>query len=600
MSSLARQRGAALMAMLVVLILGAAWWAVTALSTPVDRTASERLHNARILQEAKSALLGYVAHRAAMTSENNPGRLPCPEALGFIGTANEGIASPNCTLPAVGRLPWRTLGLDKWRDIAGEPLWYVVSPAWALSNSTVPPLTTFINSNSTGQLTLDGGADVVALIIAPGRPLQISASAGCTARVQRRTTPSPAIDLRDYLECENATSPADAAFVSTGPADSFNDQVLVVTGAEMLPGIEAAVAWRFEQQIAPILRNVYSGVKPAPDGSWPADPALPFAATFADPSTSSFKGANATFGGLLPLTYSTDPATGIDCNPVGDARCDPNFVLWRTGAPAPTITGPNIVAGSETCSVSADQKTVTCSFRATYLAVAPAQTTFTISHRATNVGMSLRQLDTTVAMNGVLAAGRTASGVLNNDGSATIAVDGTTEVAPPGNLIGALLEGLLCGLGGLGGLLFDCATHTVSVPIAVLADHPLVQNSAATNPQHWFLRNGWHQVSYYAVAPTIAPAGAAPRSCVSGGNCLSVAFRNPGNTQRGLLVISGRTLNSAARPNGTLTDWLEGTNCDLAAGPPPNCAPDTAFAARTPPLMINRTFNDRVAVIDSN
>ena len=72
MRPLARQRGAALMAMLAVLILGAAWWAVTALSTPVDRTASERVHNARILQEAKSALVGYVAHRAAMTISAPP------------------------------------------------------------------------------------------------------------------------------------------------------------------------------------------------------------------------------------------------------------------------------------------------------------------------------------------------------------------------------------------------------------------------------------------------------------------------------------------------------------------------------------------------
>ena len=127
MSSLARQRGAALMAMLAVLILGAAWWAVTALSTPVDRTASERVHNARILQEAKSGLIGYVAHRAAMTTENDPGRLPCPEAAGNSGTSNEGIAAGNCTLPAIGRLPWRTLGLDKWRDVTSEPLWYVVS-----------------------------------------------------------------------------------------------------------------------------------------------------------------------------------------------------------------------------------------------------------------------------------------------------------------------------------------------------------------------------------------------------------------------------------------------------------------------------------------
>ena len=172
----AHQSGAALMAMLAVLILGAAWWTVTLISTPINRVALDRTHNARILQEAKSALMGYVAHRTAMTTENDPGRLPCPEAAGNIGTANEGIAAGNCALPAVGRLPWRTLGLDKWRDIAGEPLWYVVSPGWTKPNAAT---NTVINSNSTGQLTLDASGDIVALIIAPDWPATTRWSTRC-------------------------------------------------------------------------------------------------------------------------------------------------------------------------------------------------------------------------------------------------------------------------------------------------------------------------------------------------------------------------------------------------------------------------------------
>jgi hypothetical protein len=570
----AHQSGAALMAMLAVLILGAAWWAVSIVSTPTNRTALDRTHNARILQEAKSALIGYVAHRAAMTTENDPGRLPCPEAAGNIGTANEGIAAGNCTLPAVGRLPWRTLGLDKWRDIAGEPLWYAVSPGWTKPNAAT---NTVINSNSTGQLTLDATGDIVALIIAPGRPLQISASAGCTARIQTRTTPAPAIDFRDYLECENATLPANAAFQSNGPADSFNDQVLSVTGAEILPGIEAAVASRFERQFAPQMRTAYS------TGSWPANPALPFAAAFADPATSSFKGSAATFNGLMPVSFSeTFSGSGVACDPgTAGMRCDPLFVAW-TGA---TLAGASI--NSATCSVNplVDGMGTTvgtkldCDFyRRCLLICGAGNMPFTLTATASNVGMTLRQLNNAAAMTNVNAAPRASSGVLNANGSATITLNAEAAVNAGIGFTGALGD-LLCGVLAL---LQVCKLETISVPIRLLADHPVVDPTDAT--YNWFFRNNWHQGSYYAVAPDIAPSG--PRAC--GANCLTVNFRNPSVGQRGLIAIAGRSLAGQARPPVAVTDWLERTKNDG----------DLVFAVRTPALMINRTFNDRIAVID--
>jgi hypothetical protein len=569
-----RQNGAVLMAMLAVLILGAAWWAVTALSTPINRTASERVHNARILQEAKSALIGYVAQQAALTGEENPGRLPCPEAFGSIGGINEGRANGNCTLPAVGRLPWRTLGIDKWRDVANEPLWYVVSPAWALSNSTSPALTTYINSNTTGQLTLDGTADVVALIIAPGRALQVSASPGCTARIQRRTTPSPSIDLRDYLECGNATSPADAAFQSTGPDGSFNDHVLAITGAEILPAIEAAIASRFERQIAPTLRTVYSG------GDWPANPVLPFAATFADPATSGFKGAAATFGGLMPVGFSeTAPQSGIACNPATDgARCDPTFVAW-TGA---SMSGGQV--RSPDCSATT-ATTINCTYHrrcnpVLLLFCNPGNVNFTLTATAANVGMAFRELNSAVTMGNILVTGRNVSGVINSDGSATITLTGTAQ-GSGGDGIAGLLGDTLCGVLGVA---LVCKAETISVPIRLLADHPVLD--PANTSYNWFFRNNWHQVSWYAVAPDIAPSG--PRSC--GASCLTVNFRTPSTGQRGLLAIAGRNLTGRNWPDAatTVTDWLESTNNDA----------NLTYAVRDPALMIRRTFNDRIAIID--
>src|SRR6185295_15594344 len=253
------QRGLAMLALVAIVVMGSLYWLMSGLAQPANRTAAKRAQNAKVLQNAKAALIGYVAMNAAtpggpLITDDNPGSLPCPEAPGYIGDpVNEGKTSGSCTLPAVGRLPWRTLGIEKPLDAASEPLWYIVSPGWAKPN---PGGNTVINSNTAGQITVDG-AEAVAVIIAPGERLNIPASANCMARNQARSVPSPAIDFRDYLDCQNAT-PADLAFTSSDPVGPFNDQVLAVTPADVLPVIEAAVAKRFERVFAPQIVGAYS------------------------------------------------------------------------------------------------------------------------------------------------------------------------------------------------------------------------------------------------------------------------------------------------------------------------------------------------------
>jgi hypothetical protein len=213
-----------MLGLLAVVVMAFAYVVTSRLNAANQRTALDRGHNAKVLNQAKQALIGWVAMNAAGTDQN-PGRLPCPEAPGSFGNPSlEGTAAGNCTLPAVGRLPWRTLGLDKLVDAAGEPLWYAVSPGWALPNSTA---TLTINSDSSGQLSLDGG-EAVALVIAPGPALVAQAGTGCAAWTQSRPAAGPP-DLRNYLECENATLPADASFVASRPGQTFNDQVLRIS-----------------------------------------------------------------------------------------------------------------------------------------------------------------------------------------------------------------------------------------------------------------------------------------------------------------------------------------------------------------------------------
>ncbi|MEA3194033.1 MAG: hypothetical protein QOD26_2366, partial [Betaproteobacteria bacterium] len=341
-----RQHGAALLMMLLILTLGGAWYLTTRLNE-LNFTANDRNLNATALSRAKQTLLGYIAHEAALTGENDPGAFPCPEALGNIGTANEGVAAGNCTLPAVGRLPWKTLGIDRPLDASGEPLWYVVANGWAKPSAVA---NTVINSNCTdsvsamtcwsGQLTVDVQAKAAAaLIIAPGPAMNVQASAGCTARNQARAAPSPAMNYLDYIECSDT---ATATFVTTAPSTSFNDQVLKITAAEALPLIEAAVINRVQREIGPQMKAAYNG------GLWPANPVLPFAVPFGNPTTTpanKFQGSAGTLQGLLPASYAfASPAGASVCtcdapNTV-PCVCSVNSLGQRSLEPCVTATDP--------------------------------------------------------------------------------------------------------------------------------------------------------------------------------------------------------------------------------------------------------------------
>jgi len=550
-----RQRGIALLALIAVLVIGGTWYLVSRLQQlSANRTVAERVKNAEVLNRAKQALIGYVITQANHAGENNPGALPCPEAGAYFNstTGNDGKVSSSCTLPAVGRFPWRTIGTDKLVDAAGEPLWYVVSPGWAYNGSS-----TVINSNSAGQLTVDGVAPaslatadtVIALIIAPGLPFSVPAATGCTAYSQARAqTSGVAPDVRNYLECSNADG--DSTFVTTGPSGSFNDQVLKVTVGDLMPGLEAAVADRVTRtgEFFDTLKTVYAS------GSWGLSAAMyPFAAPFANPSTSNMQGAAATYAGLLPVTISeTSPQSGAACTGTEVLPCAASFVGWSG---VPTLSGASIYSAD--CSGTTATQ-VSCTFYSRCaLGLIPclfggtASLNFSLTATATNVGMTLRQLNSAATMTNVDVAGRNATGLMNSNGSAAITLTGTTTVTYN---FGAVVSNLLCG--GIG----TCESSTLAVPIRLVADHSILDTSTAAS-YGWFLRNKWHQVTYYAVASNITPTGAPNPSCTNSTTCLTVT--NPPATggvagaQRAIAIMTGRSINGNTRPSATLADYLE-------------------------------------------
>jgi len=581
----ARERGLALLALLAAVALASTWMLVSRLHAESGALeAARRQRNAEVLARAKQALVAYVAAQASKAGKDRPGALPCPEAPGYFDNpGQEGQAAGACTLPAVGRFPWRTLGLDKLVDASGEPLWYAVAAGWAGAN-------TVINSNcasptsgmacASGRLTVDGLTDdVIALLIAPGPAIRVSASPGCSAWVQTRPATAPP-DLRNWLECENATLPPDPTFVTSGPAGSFNDQLVRITTADLLPALEAAIAHRIEREIVPALRDVYV----APNwGLAGGDRVYPYAAPFANPSTSTFTGLAGTTQGLLPLSFmESHPGSGVACNPATDGpRCNPTLVRWTDSAPSISHSGGGSLAPLG-CGYSGPTLQGWC--WGTYTGH-PA--TLRLSGRQSNGAMSLRQLNSAAVGSATFidlttfqssSASVPPSVGLEADGTFTVSV----TVTPPAPA-------------GAAGVFYF-----LQVPGNATSDHSLLDARASgclPNPPgcpatSWFVRNRWHELVYYAVAPGYTAAAPSPRGCTTGKTCLTVANVGPAGAQRAILILAGRSINGASRPSATLADYLEFGNASGAFERQP------VSTWRDPALK--KPFNDRIVVIESN
>jgi hypothetical protein len=182
---------------------------------------SRKDKTAKVLYEAKNALLGWSVMRgiSGTSSSATPGQMPCPEDLALIGSANEGTAMASCnsSLPVVGRLPWRSLGLGDIRDGNGDKLWYVLSPGFR-----GPP----INSDNLGQLAVNGNLNAaVAIIFSPGNLLPS----------QDRST----FTTSNYLDLTN--NDGDMSFITTGAAGVFNDVSIILTQNELFELVEKRI-----------------------------------------------------------------------------------------------------------------------------------------------------------------------------------------------------------------------------------------------------------------------------------------------------------------------------------------------------------------------
>ena len=246
------------------------------------------LHNQRVLTEAKQALLQF-AYNYPVNFNEGPGRLPCPDTDNN-GIQNTGFGCGN----VVGRLPWRQpeLNLYDMRDADGQRLWYAVSENFTPQDAGLNPRPT-LNSSVWGTLTVrdqvgniiyDGttGNGVAAVIIAPGPetdrngvPQDRSVANGDDPFDIMPDTDPGIVDADNYLD--NFFGIEDNSVVNQGTLNGFiygevdnlaggavivNDQMIVITVAEVVEVAEKAVLQTYQDALNDYRANVGGDLYP--------------------------------------------------------------------------------------------------------------------------------------------------------------------------------------------------------------------------------------------------------------------------------------------------------------------------------------------------
>lgn len=232
--------------LLVVLLLAVgiglfAYGAVSSVSLSQQQDFKTRL----AFVQVRDALIGWSVARTTTVPLPNarPGELPCPDM------DNNGFEDGSCVAGAIGRVPWKTLGIPEPKDEAGETLWYAIAGPFRIWSMT----STVINSDTKGDITVyrDStatvvSAEAVAVIFAPGavRGAQNRDTVATALCPTTGTTIARNLCAANYLETAAGINNAvtNGPFISTPGSDTFNDKVMVITTADLIPVVEMRVA----------------------------------------------------------------------------------------------------------------------------------------------------------------------------------------------------------------------------------------------------------------------------------------------------------------------------------------------------------------------
>ncbi len=286
-----RQHGLVLLVfVLLALAVALGFFFVSIGSSSIEKNRRDRT-NEEVLQKAKEALIAYATARKMTSLTPMPGTLPCPDMDddGDAETSCGNASGSTQQVNRLGRLPWKTLGLDDLRDSSGERLWYAISSKYKsnTANGDLNPSTglgTITLRNASGTVLLDGtSADIysanaggaVAIVIAPGPPLQRQGDpvvqnrtcigGSCDALGKCLTTPAastPKCNPTNYLDIglgEDNANFIDQNVSRAGNANGFIMGPVVVSGTTIVN--DRIVAIRYSDIMLPMQQRVAQEVK---------------------------------------------------------------------------------------------------------------------------------------------------------------------------------------------------------------------------------------------------------------------------------------------------------------------------------------------------
>lgn len=243
LSGMRRQRGYALIIMVVLLVMGSLYSFVASLNEVTRAKFARSQVAGNSLALAKETLLGsYAATYRDTHSTKVFGYLPCPDTDGdgdYDVYDNCGTAGTTI----VGLLPYKSLGLPDLRDTSTTCLWYVVSGAFKNSPVTEP-----MNWDTQGQIAIldtegnvlatpdDNNGGVAAVIIAAGAPL----SGQSRTAISEPCGVMPS-EISAYLDGNYSFPSSGTLQLTQGTAgsDSNNDVFLYITPKEIFSRIVA-------------------------------------------------------------------------------------------------------------------------------------------------------------------------------------------------------------------------------------------------------------------------------------------------------------------------------------------------------------------------
>jgi len=273
-----RERGAALLIILTIIGIGAAFLLVSALNKANQQIERDKLTSAALAQ-AKEALIGFAITYADTHPSDVNGFLLCPDRDN--NPLTPGQADPPCgatNVSVIGRLPWNTLGLPALRDSRRECLWYAIS-GFAKDN---PKTGFFFNWDTTGQFIVEDAAGNIlagavphdrplAVILAPRSPINGQTHAGAASECGGNTTTANYLDGADPIYAGTAPGAGATSTLTVATATSIangtnNDQGLWITSKDIFDRIKkrSDFAAFVSNELLNITKNNLSSLLPAP------------------------------------------------------------------------------------------------------------------------------------------------------------------------------------------------------------------------------------------------------------------------------------------------------------------------------------------------